>query len=220
MDLRRIFALLAVPATVAAAPVPDAIETLTSQVWQVTASRAVAAGSLYVFLADGTLLVGTPGSTLARGRWRSEGGGLVMVEESQSHPAEVLELRRDRLRLRSHNPGSPVEMTLQPVAAAAPPVPGRFHGTWAADARACAPKGAESRLELGKDSVRFHESGGTVLAAVPDARDAHQVDLVARLQGEGSTRLAWRRFRLARDGDSLVDVTDGAQPGLARVRCR
>ena len=204
----------------AAAPVPLAIETLTSQVWQVTASRAVAAGSLYVFLADGALLVGTPGSTLAQGRWRREGDRLVMVEESQSHPAEVLELRPDRLRLRSHNPGSPVEMTLQPVAAAAPPLPGRFHGTWAADARACAPPGAESRLELGEDTVRFHESSGTVLAAVPDARNAQQLDLVARLHGEGSTRLAWRRYRLARGGASLIDVTDASQPGLARVRCR
>ena len=203
-----------------AAPPPVAIATLTSQVWQVTASRGVAAGSLYVFLADGTLLVGTPGSTLAQGRWRSEGGRLVMVEESQSHPAEVLALQPDRLKLRSHNPGSPVEMTLQPVAAAAPPVPPRFHGTWAADARACKQPGAESRLALAGDTVRFHESSGTVLAAVPDASDAHRLDLIARLSGEGSTRLAWRRYRLARDGASLTDVTDASQPGLARVRCR
>lgn len=188
--------------------------------WRVTASETVAPGSLYVFLPEGILLVGTPGSPMARGSWRGEGGRLVMVEESRPYPVDVLELQARQLRLRSQNPGAPVEMTLAPVDSAAQPVPEAFRGQWAADQKACGQAGAESRLELAADRVRFHESSGEVLAATHGARDPKQLDLVLRSSGEGSTRLAWRRLRLAPDGTTLTDVTESAKGGLVRVRCR
>jgi hypothetical protein len=141
-----------------------------------------------------------------------------MVEDSRPYAVDVLELQGQSLRLRSHNPGTPVEMTLAAVEAAAQPLPQRFQGRWAATRKDCARPGQESRLELTGDTVRFHESSGSVLAALVDPREPARVDLVMRLRGEGSTRLAWRRLQLAADGASLADLTEAAG-GLARVRC-
>ncbi|NNU44826.1 hypothetical protein [Ramlibacter montanisoli] len=213
----------AAAAAPAPAPAPQrpalSLDALSAQAWRVTESKAVAAGSLYVFLPGGTLLVATPGSTIARGRWRAEGAGIVMEEDSLSYRVDLLELHERRLRLRSHNPGAPVDMTLEAIEAAAQPVPATFQGAWGADRKACGQPGAESRLVLDAGSVRLHESSGKVLAAVADPRNARQLDLVLRLRGEGGTRLAWRRLRLAQEGATLTDLTDNAQGGLARVRC-
>lgn len=83
-----------------------------NRVWRVERSSAVAAGTLYVFLGDGRLVVSSPGSEPLVGEWELEDGQLSMVEESLRYRVEVLELTRDRLRLLSHNPGEPVEIEL------------------------------------------------------------------------------------------------------------
>ena len=44
-----------------------------------------------------------------------ENGAMTMVEEGLSYPTEILESGPNILRLRSHNPGEPVEMTLVPA---------------------------------------------------------------------------------------------------------
>lgn len=206
------------PASAPATPVdPDL---LSAQVWRVVASPTVAAGSLYVFLPDHTLLVATPGSDVAQGRWRLDGGRLVMVEEARPYPVDVLALDARQLRLRMHNPGTPVKMTLEPVATVAEPVPERFRAEWNGRREDCRTGRNVARLRIGGDTLRFHESRGQVLAAVLDPADADRLTVVARLTGEGSTRLAWRRFRMAPNGSTLTDITDEAQPGLVRVRCR
>ena len=50
-----------------------------NRVWRVSASSNVAVGSMYVFLAESTLVMTGPGSTPAFGTWRRAGDGLVMV---------------------------------------------------------------------------------------------------------------------------------------------
>ncbi|MEO6462391.1 MAG: hypothetical protein ABIP29_04895, partial [Candidatus Eisenbacteria bacterium] len=87
-----------------------------NRVWRVSASNAVAAGTHYVFLAESTLVIDGPGGTPAVGTWRRDGEGLVMVEEGIAYPTDILELTGERFRIRSNNPGQPVEITLVPAA--------------------------------------------------------------------------------------------------------
>lgn len=100
----------------APAPAPTSAPSFVNKVWEVRSSTAVAPGSLYVFLSDGTLVLTSPGGTPALGTWRSEGEHLVMVEESVPYPTDILELKEDVFRIRSNNPGEPVEITLVPAA--------------------------------------------------------------------------------------------------------
>ena len=46
------------------------------------------------------------------GQWRFQGGKLTMVEEGQSYPTDILRLDASELHLRSHNPGTPVDIVL------------------------------------------------------------------------------------------------------------
>lgn len=91
------------------------------RIWRVRQSSAVAPGTTYAFLDDGTLVIDAPQGTPMYGRWSYQDGALLLTEEGIGYPAEILELTRDRLRLRSHNPGEPVEITLTP--APDPPLP-------------------------------------------------------------------------------------------------
>lgn len=86
-----------------------------NRVWRVTASDAVAPGTYYVFLAESTLVIDGPGGTPAVGSWRRDGDGLVMVEEGIAYPTDILELTAEVFRIRSHNPGQPVEITMAPA---------------------------------------------------------------------------------------------------------
>lgn len=86
-----------------------------NKVWSVRASTSVAPGTLYVFLADGTLLITTPTGTPALGTWTHGGGVFTMIEEGIPYNVDILSLSRDELRIRSHNPGAPVELTLVPA---------------------------------------------------------------------------------------------------------
>ena len=73
----------------------------------------VAPGSTYVFLADRTLLLTAPGSTPVFGRWEFERGELALVEAGIRRPADILEAKGDRLRLRIRGPGEPVTLELR-----------------------------------------------------------------------------------------------------------
>jgi hypothetical protein len=92
-----------------------------NRVWRVSKSSGVAPGTLYVFLSEGTLLITSPNSKPALGSWKYEGGALVMVEESIPYKTDIVGLSAGELRLRSHNPGGSVEITLVPAEVAPPP---------------------------------------------------------------------------------------------------
>ncbi len=80
--------------------------------WQVEASTAVAAGTVYRFGADGDLRIGSPGSVPAHGTWRFEHGALIMVEEGIAYRADILRLDALHFVIRSHNPGRPVDIEM------------------------------------------------------------------------------------------------------------
>jgi len=82
------------------------------RVWRVKESSTVAAGTTYAFLADGTLVIDSPGGTPLYGQWRFDDGALTLVEEGQAYPTEILEHGKDSMRIRSHNPGTPVDILL------------------------------------------------------------------------------------------------------------
>ena len=86
-----------------------------NKVWRVSESSAVAPGTLYVFLSEGTLIITSEHSTPALGRWTQEGGALTMVEESIAYRVDILNLTDDEFRIRSHNPGGSVEIRLVPA---------------------------------------------------------------------------------------------------------
>jgi hypothetical protein len=94
-------------------PAPAGGFVFANRVWVVEASNAVAAGSVYVFLGDRTLVLAGPGSTPAFGRWEFERGELFLVEGGASTPADILEAKGDRLRLRLRGPGEPVTLDLR-----------------------------------------------------------------------------------------------------------
>ena len=91
-------------------------------------------------------------------------------------------------------------------------VPERFRGDWAASAAACNQPGEVSRLHVGDDDIRFHESEGPIVS-VSASGDTATIE--ARLTGEGETRVASYTFTLSADGNTLTDSTNG----FARVRC-
>jgi hypothetical protein len=84
-----------------------------NRVWVVDSSNAVAKGSMYVFLADRTLVLSAPGSTPALGRWSFEQGRLKMIEEGIAYDVDILEIRGDRFRIVSHNPGGAVTLEMR-----------------------------------------------------------------------------------------------------------
>jgi hypothetical protein len=86
-----------------------------NKVWRVSESSAVAPGTLYVFLSEGTLLITAEHSKPALGRWTQEGGALTMVEESIAYKVDILNLTDDEFSIRSHNPGGSVEIRLVPA---------------------------------------------------------------------------------------------------------
>ena len=46
--------------------------------------------------------------------------GLTMIEEGMSHPTEIVALTATEFHIRSHNPGQPVDIRLEPATATAP----------------------------------------------------------------------------------------------------
>jgi hypothetical protein len=85
------------------------------RVWQVRESSAVAPGTIYIFLSDGTLVIAGDKQTPAFGRWTFENDALTMIEESVAYPTEILRLNNNEFTIRSHNPGEAVLITLVPA---------------------------------------------------------------------------------------------------------
>jgi len=81
--------------------------------WKVTQSSAVAPGTTYEFKERGTLVVTTPGSPPLTGSWAWSEGNLTMTEEGITYPTDILTLDDHTFRIRSNNPGEPVEITLE-----------------------------------------------------------------------------------------------------------
>lgn len=80
--------------------------------WRVVSSSAVVVGTRYRFGSDGSLRIEAAGSTPGLGRWRFDGGKLVMVEEGIAYPTDILRLDHGHFTIRSHNPGTPVEIAM------------------------------------------------------------------------------------------------------------
>jgi hypothetical protein len=73
------------------------------------------AGLALFFLSEGTLVITSPNSKPVLGRWKYEGGALTMVKEGVPYKVDVLKLSKEEFRIRSNNPGEPVEITLVPA---------------------------------------------------------------------------------------------------------
>lgn len=86
-----------------------------NRVWRVADSSAVAPGQLYVFLSEGTLVVAATTGTPSLGTWQRTGDGLTMVEDGRPYRVEILSLTGAEFRIRSHNPGEPVDIRLVPA---------------------------------------------------------------------------------------------------------
>jgi hypothetical protein len=100
------------PPAASPAPAPPTFE---NRVWRVAESSAVAPGQLYVFLSEGTLVIASPNNAPMVGRWARRDGGLTMVEEGREYATDILALTEDEFRIRSHNPGQPVDIRLVPA---------------------------------------------------------------------------------------------------------
>jgi len=94
----------------------SAQESFVNKVWQIKTSNGIEPGMLYVFLSDGTLVMASPSSQPSLGRWARTEKGLNLIEEGITYPTEILSLKRDEFRIRSLNPGEPVELQLAPAA--------------------------------------------------------------------------------------------------------
>jgi hypothetical protein len=109
---RALIALSLLILTACSKPDPAFVD----KVWSVTRSTAVAPGTLYVFLSEGTLVITSPNSTPMNGKWTRTDSGLTMTEEGQTYRVDILKLTDTTFSIRSHNPGTPVdiEMSLAP----------------------------------------------------------------------------------------------------------
>jgi len=86
-----------------------------NKVWTVRESPGVAAGTLYVFLSEGTLVITSPHSRPALGKWTYDQKTLTMIEDGIPYKVEILSLTADEFRILSHNPGGALEIALVPA---------------------------------------------------------------------------------------------------------
>ena len=101
-----------VPANIPpSAPVATA-PAFVDKVWRVEKSSAVEAGTIYAFLADGTLVIDAPNGTPLYGSWNYDNDKLTMTEEGATYPTDILKLDASTFQIRSNNPGGAVEITL------------------------------------------------------------------------------------------------------------
>ncbi len=86
-----------------------------NKVWQVSTSNSVAAGQLYVFLSEGTLVIASPHGTPSFGTWTYGGGRLTITEEGRAYETDILTLSANEFGIRMSNPGEAVEITFAPA---------------------------------------------------------------------------------------------------------
>ena len=100
----------------AAAPAAVTPAQFAGKVWEVKDSSSVEKGTTYAFLDGGTLIIDGPGGTPLQAQWTFDAGQLTLIEEGQKYPTDILKLDANEFRIRSHNPGEPVEVLLVPAA--------------------------------------------------------------------------------------------------------
>ena len=101
-----------------------------------------------------------------------------------------------------------------PAAGADNRIPAPFHGTWDESADSCR-DASEARLVVSADTLRFHESSGTVERVQLPADN--EIVLRLAMRGEGEQWQTTERFALSADGSELYDR--GQSPAFVRVRC-
>ncbi len=109
------------PVSPSPAPATPAKPAFVDKVWKVKASSAVAVGTTYTFLSDGTLVIDAQQGAPGYGQWTYVDGALTMIEEGQSYPTDILRLDDQTFEIRSNNPGTAVTITLVPAEGAALP---------------------------------------------------------------------------------------------------
>lgn len=107
----------------------------------------------------------------------------------------------------------PQEETTAPAAPTGPRVslPDGFRGEWNANRAQCGSGRGETRLVIGPDWVRFHESDGTVTAV--RKQNDRIVTIAAAFTGEGQQFARTIRMELSPSGQDLTIE------GLVRHRC-
>jgi heat shock protein HslJ len=91
-----------------------------NKVWKVEKSTGVQPGLVYVFLSEGTLLITSGTSIPTLGRWTFDGTTLTMIEEGIAHKVDLLAQSEDRLSLRIHSPGPPLDVSMVRVTTSGP----------------------------------------------------------------------------------------------------
>lgn len=91
-----------------------------NKVWKVEKSTGVQLGQVYVFLSDGVLLITSGTSIPTLGRWTFDGTQLTMIEEGLPHKVDILAQSDDRLSIRIHSPGPPLDISLVRVTTPGP----------------------------------------------------------------------------------------------------
>jgi hypothetical protein len=102
--------------TESAAPSPSTTESrLTDKVWLVTAPAGRAPGSLYIFLADGTLMMTSCVETYRLATWHLQGDDRLLVTEDPTtgYIARVMDVSERDLRLRLELVGENVYLELR-----------------------------------------------------------------------------------------------------------
>ena len=98
--------------------------------------------------------------------------------------------------------------------ATAAEMPVQFQGTWSAD---CDDEESTSILEIGKNTISYYESSGSIKAAIQ--RGDLEVATISELAGEGQAWLSLAKFRLTNGNKTLLDVTDESKSAFARSKC-
>ncbi|HUQ15100.1 MAG TPA: hypothetical protein VM094_03525 [Gemmatimonadales bacterium] len=95
----------------AAAATQDSAPAFVNKLWKVSRPSSVEPGTLYVFFADGTLLITSSHGTPALGRWEHRGDTLTLIEEGIPHPATVRRLLADTFAIAFQGRGAPLDIT-------------------------------------------------------------------------------------------------------------
>jgi hypothetical protein len=91
-----------------------AVPVFANRVWKVAKGSRGDAGTFYVFLSDGSLLITSPHKTPSLGAWHYSGDVLTMVEEGLPHQATVLRSTLDTFAISVAGSGQPVLLTFVP----------------------------------------------------------------------------------------------------------